>query len=443
MCYNGLGFMGIAMGRTMRRPSLKTTALALLGLTLLPGLAAAGQAIQHEAKAVNVVIPVRVFKGGSFVDSLTIGDFEVTDNGRPQTLEAVYLVKKTNIERREETRTFAPRTARNFFLFFELAEFDPKLLEALDYFVTGVLIPDDELTLVTPMKTYKVKSRIFERANRRKVFEDIVALVRRDVLIGYSESRSIVEEMKSLAQVLASLISARANEVTAASLPTDLISNPAPPILAESTFSATSFEEQLQNYLMLLQKLESLRVVDQSKFVEFARYLKMLNGQKDVFIFYQREFLPRIDPKILNQYFSVYNDRPEIIHTLSNLFELYRRDVTLDVDSLKKAYSDASTAVHFMFISRPPATAEGIVMEEQSEDIFAPFLELARATGGFIGTSANMLTMMKSAVEASENYYLLYYRPAEYVANGKFHDLAVRVKGGGYRVTHRAGYISD
>jgi hypothetical protein len=427
----------------MKRHSLFRTVFALSALAVLAANGAPGQSIQHEAKVVNVAVPVRVFQGDRFVDSLAIGDFEVTDNGKPQTLEAVYLVKRTSIERREETRPFAPRTGRNFFLFFELGEFEPKLLEALEYFVTTVLIPGDELTLVTPMKTYKLKSRVFERANRRKVFEDIAALVRRDVLIGYSESRGILEEMKDLSQVLASLVSSRANEVLAAAMPSNPTDITSPTVLSEATFSATSSEEQLQNYLMLLQKLESLRVVEQSKFVEFARYLRMLNGQKDVFIFYQREFLPKIDPKVLNLYLSVYNDRPEIVHTLSSLFELYKRDVTLDVDYLKKAYSDASTAVHFMFISRPPATAEGIVMVEQSEDVFAPFLELARATGGFAGTSANLLTMMKSAVEASENYYLLYFRPPDYVADGKFHDLAVRVKGGGYRITHRAGYIAD
>jgi len=416
---------------------------ALAGLAVPAGSGAPGQTIQHEAKVVNVAIPVRVFQGDKFVDSLAIGDFEVTDNGKPQKLEAVYLVKRTNIERREETRKFAPRTGRNFFLFFELGEFEPKLLNALEYFVTTVLISGDELTLVTPMKTYKVKSRVFERTDRHRVFEDIVALVRRDILIGYSESRSILEEMKSLAQVLASLVAARANDVTTGALPPDLVSNPTAPAQVEATFTALSTEEQLQNYLTLLEKLQSLRVVEQSKFIEFARYLRMLNGQKDVFIFYQREFLPKIDPKVLNLYLSLYNDRPEIVQTLSNLFELYKRESPLDIEYLKKAYSDASTTIHFMFISRSPATTEGVVMEEQSEDVFGPFLELARATGGFSGTSANLLTMMKSAVEASENYYLLYYRPPDYIADGKFHDLAVKVRGGSFRITHRAGYIAD
>jgi hypothetical protein len=432
----------VMIGRRSRR-MMSRTALLIIGAAALVSLGAVAQTIQHETRAINIEIPVRVFKAARFVDTLTLDDFEVTDNGRPQKVEAVYLVKKTNIERREETRIFAPRTARHFFLFFELGEFDPRILEALDYFVKGVLLPDDELTLVTPMKTYRLKSRVFERANRKKVLDDIVNLVRRDILIGYSESRSILEEMTDLAKVMASLVSSRANEVVTGTLPTDPIQITPPTVLADATFSATSVDEQLQNYLILLDKLQSLRVVEQKKFVEFARYLKMLNGQKDVFIFYQREMIPKIDPKTLSMYMSLYNDRPEIIHTLTGLFEFFRRDAPLDVDYIKKAYSDSSTAVHFMFVSRSPDKPEGVVLEEQSEDIFAPFVELARATGGFSASSANLVAMMKSAVEAAENYYLLYYRPSDYVADGKFHDLAVRVKGGGYKIIHRAGYIAD
>lgn len=441
--------MGRGMGRAMSPPYRAAATALALALTLLPAANGAGrQSLQHEARVVNVAVPVRVFQGDRFIDSLAIGDFEVTDNGRPQRLEAVYLVKKANIERREETRKFAPRTARNFFLFFELGEFEPKLLEALEYFVTTVIIPGDELTLVTPMKTYKVRSRVFERADRRKVYEDIVALVRRDILIGYSESREIVEEMKTLSQVMASLTTARATAVATSSVPPELASPQSivatsTPALAESTFSAMSFQEQLQNYLMLLEKLQSLRLVNPEKFVEFARYLKLLNGQKEVFVFYQREYVPKIDPKVLSVYMNLYNDQPEVTQTLTSLFEFYKREVSLDLAPLKRAYSDASTAVHFMYIAQPPPKPEGVLMEEQSEDVFAPFLELARATGGFTGSSANLLAMMKSAVEASENYYILYYRPEEYVADGKFHDLAVKIRGGSYTITHRAGYIAD
>jgi len=46
-------------------------------------------------------------------------------------------------------------------------------------------------------------------------------------------------------------------------------------------------------------------------------------------------------------------------------------------------------------------------------------------------------------VAAAENYYLLYYTPAGYKADGKFHALEVRLKDRGYRLSHRMGYIAD
>jgi hypothetical protein len=82
-------------------------------------------------------------------------------------------------------------------------------------------------------------------------------------------------------------------------------------------------------------------------------------------------------------------------------------------------------------------------MEEQTEDIFAPFREMARATGGYSASTANIAAAMRAAIEASENYYLLYYTPADYRADGRFRTITVKVKAEGARVSHRLGYIAD
>ena len=77
------------------------------------------QQISEETFVINVEVPVRVFKGNLFIDNLTINDFEVFENGLPQKIEAVYLVKKKSIERREEKQRFSPKISRDFYLFFE------------------------------------------------------------------------------------------------------------------------------------------------------------------------------------------------------------------------------------------------------------------------------------------------------------------------------------
>ena len=66
------------------------------------------QQIIEESIVINVEVPVRVFKAGTFVDNLTIDDFEVFEEGILQKIEAVYLVKKRTIERSEEMRRFSP-----------------------------------------------------------------------------------------------------------------------------------------------------------------------------------------------------------------------------------------------------------------------------------------------------------------------------------------------
>ncbi|OGD21381.1 MAG: hypothetical protein A2Y70_04335, partial [Candidatus Aminicenantes bacterium RBG_13_64_14] len=320
---------------------------------------AAAQTIQHETKTVNIEIPVRVFKGAAFVDTLMLDDFEVWDNDKPQKLEAVYLVKKTNIERREEARAFAPRMARHFTLVFEMSEFDPRLDEGLEFFMNNVLIPGDSLVVVTPMKTYRMRAEASFGQERSQILKRLVGLVRRDILIGNSEYRSLLEDLKGIARNLAGSISGGASSI-------------------EGQFSGGSFEEQLQNYAANLSRFEALRQVDEKQFLEFARYLNTIEGQKDVFLFYQREFVPNLDPKIMNQFLGLYNGRVDVILSVMSLFDFSKRDTTFDVEAVKRAFSDSSTAIHFLFLTSQAEAAPGIVMEERTEDVFEPFREMAR-----------------------------------------------------------------
>jgi hypothetical protein len=415
--------------------AMKRRGMAFLVAAPLALLAAA-QNIQHETRTVNIEIPVRVFKGADFVDNLSLGDFEVFDNGRPQKLEAVYLVKKTNIERREEAKAFVPRTARHFTLIFEMSKYDPRLDDGLEFFIDNVLIPGDSLFVVTPMKTYRMRAEASVGQERSLLLKRLVGIVRRDILSGNSEYRALLEDLKAIAQSLSGSITGGGTTTASGGVPRDALAN-------EGKFSGGSFEEQLQNYAATLNRFESLREVDEKRFLEFARYLDAIQGQKDIFLFYEREFVPNLDPKIMNQFLGLYQDNVDVVLNVQNLFDLSKRDTTFDVGAVKRAFSDSSTAIHFLFLATQAEAAPGIIMEERTEDVFEPFLEMARATGGYSDVSGNFESIMKSAAAALENYYLLYYTPAGYKADGSFHELTVKVKAGGARVTHRSGYVAD
>jgi VWFA-related protein len=424
-----------------------------LALVLLAGLALAQQ-LAEEAFVINIEVPVRVFKGSRFIDDLTINDFEITENGKPQKLEAVYYVKKRSVERRDEIQRFAPRTDRNFFLFFEISDYMPKIGEALDYFIQNVIMPGDGLTIVSPMKTYRLKPRAFEARSREEIVEKIKGILRMDSLIGSSEYRDIIHELEDMAKAMAAGIThqrtspetatrTRAGTTTGTTTAATAFTQWVVGTEDVAQYSDFGFDEMLNRYAEALGRLDNLRSVDQKQLVNFSKVLKNEQGQKYVYLFYQREFVPKIDPKILYQYIETYQDRPDIAQTVQGLFEFYKRETPFDVNLIKKASADSSVAIHFLLISDPPKSTEGVRFEEQSEDIYSAFSQMAEATGGFTESSANPVYLMKSAVEASENYYLLYYSPRPYVKDGKFREISVRIKNKDYRVVHRLGYYAN
>ena len=150
-----------------------------------------------------------------------------------------------------------------------------------------------------------------------------------------------------------------------------------------------------------------------------------------------------LDPVLLNQTLSLYQDSPVIQQTISNVIEFYKRETPIDTELVKQTYADCSISIHFLYLTTPPETQYGVYMADHSEDIYSAFREMAIATGGFIDSSSRADLLFKSAVEASENYYLLYYSPNSYITDGQFKEIQVNVKSKNYRIFHRAGYFAN
>jgi len=392
------------------------------------------QEIQEQSFVVNIEVPVRVYKGGTFVADLSFDDFEVLEDGIPQKIEAVYLINKRNVERSEEKRRFMPETHRNFYLIFEITDFDPRLEHAVEYFIHNVLVQRDNLVIVTPMKTYRMKNNTFKIMPKEKVVEQLVGIIRKDALIGSSEYRSIVDEISAVARSLAAFLNPTKGEETEFTPVDDS---------GSEVTRGLSLEEHINLYSTLLSKLENIRRIDQKKLMDSANYLRERIGQKYVFMFYQREFMPQIEPRILVQAIKEFNNRPDIVQALTSIMNLFWREVSFNVDAIQQTYADSSIAIHFLFLTNPPPNRHGVYFEEHSEDILSAFIQMSSATGGFSESSMNPDFLMRKAVEASENYYLLYYSPNEYKSDGKFRKIEVRVKKSRHQVSHRAGYFTN
>lgn len=60
------------------------------------------QQLSHEVRVVNIAVPVRVYNGDKFIDSLKLEDFELFEDGRPPQGQAgIHLQSPPGYPRRQ------------------------------------------------------------------------------------------------------------------------------------------------------------------------------------------------------------------------------------------------------------------------------------------------------------------------------------------------------
>jgi len=397
--------------------------IGILLALLLPASAFVFPQVTRDVSVVNISVPVRVFDGNRFVDTLKLGDFELYEDGRPQTVLAAYLVRGSEVQRREgPLKALAPVTRRHFVLLFQMTEYVPELNAALSLFFDEVLRNGDSVDLVTPQKTYRLAGSIATEADRHRAKQEFMSKVRQDILVDSGLYDSIIR---------------------------DLIWNLEAVQGAESGDTADR-TLQLNAYADNLQRLRNFQAIDMSKLTAFAAELKKRPGAKHVFLFFQKERVPQFTTRGMMSFLA--NASPEETLKVQELMSKVRREIPIDREAIERAFADASVDVHFLYVTRSgknvsldverQAPLETITMAERYSDLYVAFREIAAATGGTADASANPSQLLKKAADASEQYYLLYYRPQDYKADGTFHTITVKVRPGAFRVTHREGYVA-
>lgn len=177
---------------------------AIVLAVFLFAFAISAQEIQHEAIAINIEVPVRVFKGNTFIDNLTIENFEVFEEGVLQNIEAVYFIRKKEIERKEinstvdKGRELTPNPSRTFVLMFEIVEYLPQIGEVLDYFFSNVIQLGDSFIIATPTKTYNLNSQALERIPKEEIARQLTGRLRQNANLGSTAYRSQLNHINQI-----------------------------------------------------------------------------------------------------------------------------------------------------------------------------------------------------------------------------------------------------
>ncbi|MBU1338891.1 MAG: hypothetical protein KKD56_07480 [Acidobacteria bacterium] len=370
------------------------------------------QDIQHEAVAVNIEVPVRVYSKGEVIDNLRIEDFELYDDGKLQKIDALYFLKHSEITRMESREelpdnlpVIQPDTQRHFVLIFQMMKYLPEVGEALDYFFSDVLQKDDTLVVMSPIKTYQFRKEDFQKAPLVGFADQLKAKLKKDILDYSFEYGALLRQL----------------------------------IQAMSNSSGEDGSVSWNMIRMLLERMRDHIYLDPTRVKNFASYLNDLEGQKHVILLFQNELMPF--PK---------SDDPELE---LKKFELVQES-SMNLEEIRNYYAESSIHFHFSYITRREnqmlditrqLSFESMQLEfiEFKQDIFSVFKDIADTTGGITDSSYNARISFQKAVEAVENYYLLYYTPNNYRADGKYHTIKLKIKEGGYRIVHRQGYIAD
>lgn len=377
----------------------------------------------RDVSVVNIAVPVRVYSEGEFVENLKLDDFMLYEDGMPRKIEAMYLVKGSEVARKQAPQDFTPNLNRHFYFIFYMTEFSPRLEPVFDYFFKDVIKPEDSLSVMTPVDLYNLSKRALQNKPPEKISEELIGLVRKDTQIGGGEYRSILSELKRLVQQIN----------TSSGTEVDM----------SSSSTMFTLDNLLERYRDTMVRMEQTRFIDQNKFIDFARQLKRLEGEKIVFFIYQREFRPEMSSSVLNRLVSEYQDKPQIMQITQELFQLYNTPLNVKFEPIVLAFADSSILFNLIFMHKEEQNEPGITMREKSEDIFDAFSKVAEATGGVVDTSQFPLEGVKKSVDNADSYYLLYFSPEYYRADGKFHRIHVKVKyASRCRVIHRVGYFS-
>ncbi|MGD0782850.1 MAG: hypothetical protein ABSA30_08340, partial [Candidatus Aminicenantales bacterium] len=297
--------------------TLKIVTLSLLGAAACLSPLLHPQELRHVVGVINVEVPVRVFDGERFVDDLTLKDFEVFEDGKAQKIAALYLIRKANIQKEETSGPAAakpaPKTGRTIVMQFEVLDPMPKLDEAVDFFFEQVLQPEDSLTVITPRTTYRFKPEALARLPRQDIAHQLKDKLRKDILAGATDYRRLLGDYQDILK-----------------MPID---DP---------------DQKLQMLQEVLRQLRDRIGIDEAGLRRTAQSLKALEGQKYIFLFYEKELINSVSSGNFGD-----ESLPAAERNLADMAVAeMQRDLTINPKVIERVFSDASITAHFIYLTQ-------------------------------------------------------------------------------------------
>jgi VWFA-related protein len=417
-------------------------ALRIAGFGMLVAATAVGSGVKqvvHETAEVSLVeVPVNVVdRAGKPVAGLTAADFEITDEGKPQTITALDVVDLNRKDLVPGLPSELPAAARRHFLFlfdlsFATGQEVVRSREAAIHFVEQAMAPEDFAAVATDSVETGVSLLLTFTPDRRQIVSAL-----RGVGLPTDTDR------------------ARDPLGFAFSMPGDPVTGVNGSDVEEYKPNATAVDPSSATrlYAMMARKsADDFSVTRVQRHLGgmgiLAAALDAIEGRKTI-VFFSEGYDGRLLVGELAQERSSEQTRAENDAIASGFAW------TIDVDRryanapLQRQMSDTidllkrSDCIVYP-IDIAGLKAEGDVSLGTTTRGEAALFEFAKETGGELIKSANDLNVqMQRIAERTSLTYVLSFRPTLTLGDGQFHNLKVRVKQKAVKVSARAGYYEN
>jgi|GEM_PF-1292814 len=382
--------------------------------------------LSGQARPKQVMLRVRAFGPGGFARGLKSSDFKLMLDDSNCPVEGLLEVEGKDIVNKDGHLEELPNLNRHYFLLFQMYDYLPEVNEVMLNFFQKAYLPGDGIEIQTPAHRYDLNPGALSATTPELAAKQMTDFLKKDILQGNAYYLSLVKDLRRLAQAIEGL-------------------NPMAGMgdQGSAELSLMGLERLLSQYRDTLQKVESLRMMDEQKLTNFAQNLQKIDGQKILYFIYQQEFRPELSQAMLNTLIANNQDNQQILSDLQDLFQVYRRDLKLNLKKVIEMFNQAGVEVNFIFLERIPERFGGLVMREQSEDIYKLFYSLAMASGGRISTGNRLMPLMEKIIADNRFYYLLFFNPLEVNQPAGFHNLKIAIDKPNFRLAAQTGFFLE
>ncbi len=269
-------------------------------------------------------------------------------------------------------------SSNNYVFIFQGYDYSSKLSDTIKYIFKDLIKPDDQLTIVTPLKSYSFSQKTRKSLSQDKLIKLTIKVLKRDIINSATKYQAVLSAMLSNVNEIGSILG---------------INNRGG--MTSRATSSSSLKPALVSYHQLLEELHNLRKFNEVQLINLAKLSKNFNGKKYIFIVYQKEL--KIIPN--RKTMDVLRNNNNIKFDVLEAFLHDKNKEFLDSKKIINTLNESDITFNFIYFKSKPKRIRGVQLKEFSGDIYNSFSKIAKGTGGKIITTSKPKVALKNILK--------------------------------------------